>query len=111
MSRISTGTASGLLVMIAAFIAIGAMANATNQSAVSSTTIAPVAQPTIPTLVEVAPPAIPGIDPSIQKVLENNGKLHTFDPNAVSSLAPEVARVLSYYGATLAIPDAKAVGS
>ena len=111
MSKLSTGTASGLLVMIAAFVAIGAMVNAGTQTEDSSTTIAAVAQQSKPEIVEAAPPAVEGLSASIQRVLESNGKLQTFDPNSVSSLAPEIARVLSFYGATLAIPDTKGLGS
>lgn len=102
MSKLSTGTASGLLVMVTALIAIGVMANSPAEPTPSTTTLAPVARSGV---VEVTPQAIEGLDGSIQRVLESNGKLQTFDPDSVSSLAPEVARVLSYYGATLVIPD------
>jgi hypothetical protein len=111
LSKLSTSTASGLLVMVTALIAIGVMANASGGSAESTTTLEPLALSATTGIVEMAPQAIPGLDASIQRVLESNGKLNTFDPNSVSSLAPEIARVLSYYGATLVIPDTKGPGS
>jgi hypothetical protein len=111
LSKLSTGTASGLLVLIAALVAIGAMVSAGPKAEDASTTIAAVAQQSTPVIVEAAPPAIEGLSASVQRVLESNGKLQTFDPNGVSSLAPEIARVLSFYGATLAIPDTKGLGS
>ena len=103
MSRVSLGTLSGVAVMAAGLVAISAMASSDDGATVEAAT--PVVQPQKQVVVEAPAPQLPGIDDSVQRVLAATGKLVTSDPNSVDELAPEIARVLSFYGVTLTVPE------
>ncbi len=57
--------------------------------------------------VDVATPDLEGVPPEVQRTLEASGKLQTLDPGSIEELPPEIARVLAYYEATLAIATPK----
>lgn len=97
--------------MVAGLLTVGAIAFGAPGTESAPSTLPLLVVDSTPVVVEAEPPAVAGLEASIQKLLENHGKLATFDPNAMSALAPEVARVLSFYGVTLAIPDTKELGS
>ncbi len=111
MSKLSSATTSGLLVTVAGLITLGAIAFGVPDNESAPSTVALLVVDSTPVVVEATPPAVAGVESSIQRVLESNGNLETFDPNAVSNLDPVIARVLSFYGVTLAIPDTKEPGS
>lgn len=111
MSKLSSATTSGLLVMVSGLATLGAIAFGVLGTKSASSTTALLVVDSTPLVVEAPPPAVAGVESSIQRVLESNGNLETFDPNAVSTLAPEIARVLSFYGVTLAIPETEELGS
>jgi hypothetical protein len=67
-------------------------------------TVAPTTTRAETRVLEVAPPSIAGIDPAVQRVLYASGKAEAMADVDMSQLPPEVARILAYYGATLAIP-------
>jgi hypothetical protein len=53
---------------------------------------------------EVQPPALEGVDAAVQRVLYASGRAEAFRADQLTQLPPEVARVLVFYGATLAVP-------
>lgn len=103
MNRVSLGTVSGVAVMAAGLVAISALASSDAGTTVDAAS--PLVQPQKQVVVEAATPQLPGIDDSVQRVLAANGKLITSDPNSFDELVPEIARVLSFYGVTLTVPE------
>lgn len=54
----------------------------------------------------VAPePLVDDVDPAVVRVLHSEGAVEEIAPDDSSQLAPEVARVLAEYGATLVVAD------
>jgi len=102
LSRLSPQAISGLLVLLAGLSVVYLVA--TGQSEVP-TSSAPEAVSLPATLVvEVQPPSLEGVDLAVQRVLYASGKAEALRVDELTELAPEVARVLVYYRATLTIP-------
>jgi hypothetical protein len=101
LSRLSLQTTSGLFVLLAGLAVVYAVAVAPgSDSPVPRKFVAPGASVTI----AVPPPGLEGVGPAAQRVLYASGKARAVRVEDLSELAPEVARVLASYGATLAVP-------
>ena len=61
----------------------------------------PVAQQVVSSL---PPPTLEGVDPVVQRVLYATGRAEAFTADELTQLAPEVARVLVFFGATITVP-------
>jgi hypothetical protein len=104
LSHLSLQSVSGAFALIAGVAVVIAMvAGPGDVEAVPEPTSASIPDNAI---VEVVPPSIEGVDPAVQLVLHASGKAEVLRADQLSDLPPEVARVLVYYGATLAIPTA-----
>lgn len=101
MSRLSLQTTSGLFVFLAGLAVVYAVAVAPgSDTPVPRKSVAPAASVTI----AVTPPGLEGVGPAVQRVLYASGKAQAVRAEDLSELAPEIARVLATYGATLAVP-------
>jgi hypothetical protein len=108
LSHLSLQSVSGAFALIAGVAVVIAMvAGPGDVEAVPEPTSASIPDNAI---VEVVPPSIEGVDPAVQRVLYASGKAEVLRADQLSDLPPEVARVLVYFGATLAIPTAPAGG-
>jgi hypothetical protein len=100
-----SGTATGLLVAIIGAIPAGWLYLQTQQAGQPKEPTTTLAIAELPrTTVAVTVPDVPGLDPSVSRVLYSHGDTSAVGETDLSELSPEVVRVLAYYEVALAVP-------
>jgi hypothetical protein len=101
LSRLSPQAISGVFVLVAGAAVVYTLVAGPVDEPVP---VPPVTSRPEPQVVEVPLPTVEGIDDAVQRVLYASGKAEAMAVDQLSQLPPEVARILVYYGVTLAIP-------
>ena len=99
--RPSPQIVSGLLVLVSGVAVLYTVAVRPAESVASE----PVVPTTLSSPADLPLPPISGLRPPVQRVLHAAGLAATLTPDEMAQIPPEVARVLTNYGVTLAVPE------